>query len=187
MSRLAPVAVLLLLAACAHAAESPLQRYDSLRPSLGSATDLARAVSTDVRQLNLGMKHDNRRWIAKVAVRLRANAVRLERVTRALRSRVGTIRRGDDEGDVRRYFGFILTALSKQQYEALWAIRLARTIRRDPLLLSPRYLTQARRQSRMAARSAAASVRWAVAARSLEEKHPGSFRYVRVTPGPGSS
>lgn len=187
MSRVALVAVLLLLAACAQVSESPLQRYDALRPSLRSATELARAVSSDVHQLNLGMKHDNRRWIARVAARLQTSAMRLGRVTMTLHSRVRAIRRDDDAGDVRRYFRLILRTLSKQRYEALWAGRLARTIRRDPLLLSPRNVAAARQQSRMAARSAASSVRSAIAARGLEAENRASFRYVSVSPGSTNS
>lgn len=181
MTRLVLVAILLCLTACGHASESPLQRYDALRPTLQTATGLAGAVSSDVYEINLGMKHDNRRWIRKVAGRLRLNAARLGRVTRLLRLQVIDIRR-DDSGEVRRYLDLILSALSKQRYEALWAGRLAGTVHRDPLLLSPRNFAAAIRQSRMATRSAASSVRLAAAARAVKTGHRSSFRYVRVTP-----
>lgn len=184
MRRVALVAALVLLAGCAHPSASPLQRYDALRPRLRLATTLAGTVSADVHEINQGMKHDNRRWIETVAKRLEGNATRLGQVARTLHRQTSEIRRDDDPGAVSRYFRLILTALSKQRYEAEWAWRLAKTVRRDPLLVSPRTYGAALRQSRRAARSAAASVRWATAARSLRARNRSSFSYVKVSPSP---
>lgn len=180
MTRAALVAVLLLLAGCAQQHEiSPLQRYDALRPKLRSVTTLAATVSADLNQINQGMKHDNRRWIKRVATRLDRDAARLGRAAGGVHAQVAAIRR-DDGGAVRRYFGLILTAVSRQRFEAVWAGRLSKTLQRDPLLASPRNYAIALRQSRLAARSAGASVELAAAARSLEAKNRLSFRYVRV-------
>lgn len=184
MRLVALLAVLLLLIGCAHASASPLQRYDALRPTLRSATSLAVTVSVDVNEINQGMRRDNRRWIRKVSSRLDRNAARLGRVAGTLHREVSAIRRDDDAGAVRAYFDLIMTAVSKQRYEGLWAGRLARTIRRDPLLVSPCTYDAAMRQSHFAARAAAASALAAADARSVRARNKASFRYVKVSLSP---
>jgi hypothetical protein len=165
------------LAGCAQssAASSSLDRFDALSKSLHMTTQLASAVAADVRAINGGMAHNNRRWIRRSTVKLRQDSSRLARDSVALQGKLTRILKVQSKGAQRQYIGMTLGALRHQQWEARWAWKLADTVHRDPLLISPADYDAARFDTRLASRAAAASVTLVDRARALETHHPSQF------------
>jgi hypothetical protein len=166
-----------LVAGCVQssAASSSLDRFDALAGALRTTTHLSISVAADVHAINQAMAHDRKGQIKRSAARLGQDAARLERTSIRLQGKVARIMRAESTGLERQYLGLTLGTLWHQRWEAHWAARLARTVRRDPLLLSqPRYAA-ALHQSREARRAAGASVSDANRARTLRAHHPGDF------------
>jgi hypothetical protein len=169
--------LLLLLTGCSAVAGGSMRPFDALRGHLHSATRLSGALSLDLKNINRGMKHDNKRWIMRTSARLHADAGRLDRLALSLQGKVKAAMNGNGNSVERRYERLTLNALTEQRWEAHWAALLARTIRSDPLLLSQSRYHAALSQGRMATRSAAASVATVRRARALRQAHPSSFKY----------
>lgn len=174
------VVALLSLTGCSRAKPSSLQRFDALRPSLRSVTALSARVGADVAQINSGMRRDNIGSIERADGHLGRDAGHLAWLTRMMRARISSLRKTDRKGVVGDYFDLTLSALAQQASEARWAGLLARTVRQDPLLLSPRSYWAALAQSRRAAGYARASVVFTAMARVLKDHYRDKFRYVKV-------
>lgn len=179
MRHLALVLLVVFVAGCAQssAASSSLDRFDALSTSLGTATRLASAVAADVRAINRGMAHDNRRWIRLSTVKLKQDSSRFARVSMELQGKVSRIMKMQSSGVQRQYVGMTLGALRHQRWEAHWAWKLAGTVHGDPLLMSPANYRAARFDARLAARAAASSVGLVARARALEAHHRGQFGF----------
>lgn len=166
-----------LVAGCVQssAASSSLDRFDSLAAALHDTTHLSASVSADIRAINRAMAHDRTGQIKQWAGRLERDAAQLQRKTVQLTGKVRRVMDAQSKGLERQYVGLTLGTLWHQRWEAGWAGLLARTLRRDPLLVSQQNYRMALHRSREARRAAGAAVSDANRAWALLTRHPGTF------------